>query len=137
MPYEGYEYYYGRELVIAIPPHHRMSIDVTYDAADEQALEIKDLHRLDTHLVRFSSVNDETSSSEDHFDLENQGDSERRLVLVGGSLNGRKWWLSTPIVRWKPDGLIVGFSDRHERAMNEASDAYINTLADITFEPMG
>ena len=118
MPYEGYEYYYGRELVIAIPPHHRMAVDITYDAGDDQALEIKDLHRLDTHLVRFSSAKDENGSPEDHFELENQDGSEKRLVIVGGSLNGRKWWLSTPLVRWKANGLIVGFSDRHERAMN-------------------
>ena len=133
MPYEGFEYYYGRELVFTVPPNHKLTVDVTYDAADHQAMEIKDLYRLNTCLVRFTSKEEEEAPSDNHFELENRSPMERRLVLVGGSLNGRKWWLSTPIVRWKRDGLIVGFSDRHERAMNERSDRYLNTVATITF----
>ncbi len=136
MPYEGYEYYYGRELVIAIPAQSVMRIEVEYNATDTQAVEIKDLYRPDQNLARLCSGDEEDTTASHSFELENAEPKERKLIVIGGSKNGRKWWLSTPIVRWKNDGLIIGFSDRHERAMNDASDRYANTVATITFEAL-
>jgi hypothetical protein len=113
-----------------------MEVRVTYHAGDEQAMEIRDLYHSENVLFRFSSLKDGQAHPEDEAEITNKDPAELRMVLVGGSLNGQKWWLSTPLVRWHDKGITVGFSDRHERAMNEASDEFVNMVAEFSFFPL-